>query len=226
VEAHLRTCPACALASSNLQNVKKAVKHQAPYFNAPADLRRTVKAQLSALVGEPARPFWQWNWLTGATSGLAVACLALLLIVEVGRPSAQQQLAQEIESSHFRSLMGNHLMDVISTDQHTVKPWFTGKLDFAPPVKDLAAQEFPLAGGRLDYVNGRDVAALVFKRHDHKINLFIWPVKESDSAPAPLTPIKGFNLVHWAHGQMDFWAVSDLNEKELLEFAQAYAAAN
>src|SRR5262249_46316319 len=135
--------------------------------------------------------------------------------------------AEEVVSGHVRSLMGGlagHELDVVSTDQHTVKPWFNGKLDFAPPVKDLAAQQFPLVGGRLDYVGGRRVAALVFHRNKHVINLFVWPTKEKDSTPADLPSMQGHNLVHWSHAGMACWAVSDLNEKELLEFAQTFIA--
>jgi anti-sigma factor RsiW len=105
-----------------------------------------------------------------------------------------------------------------------VKPWFNGKLDFSPPVKDLAAQEFPLVGGRLDYIGGQSVAALVFQRHKHVINLFIWPAKAADSAPEKLADQQGYHLIHWADGGMNFWAVSDLNETELMEFAQDFRA--
>jgi anti-sigma factor RsiW len=114
----------------------------------------------------------------------------------------------------------------VSTDQHTVKPWFNGKLDFSPPVKDLKAQEFPLIGGRLDYIGGRSVAALVFHRNKHVINLFIWPVNEKDSNPAVPASIQGYNVIHWTNTGMTFWAVSDLNEKELMEFVQDYGPTN
>lgn len=114
-------------------------------------------------------------------------------------------------------------MDVVSSDQHTVKPWFNGKLDFSPPVKDLAAQEFPLIGGRLDYLSGHSVAALVFRRHKHIINLFVWPAKEGDSKAASVQPSQGYNLIHWSEAGMVFWAVSDLNDKELMEFVRDFA---
>jgi anti-sigma factor RsiW len=120
--------------------------------------------------------------------------------------------------------MASHMLDVVSTDQHTVKPWFNGKLDFSPPVKNLAEQEFPLSGGRLDYLGGRSVAALVFQRHKHVINLFVWPAPLKDSPPAPVTAIQGYNVIRWSDASMDFWAVSDLNGKELIEFARDYAA--
>jgi len=225
LEQHLEGCSACALAWRNLQSLKKTLKSDALYFTAPAELRQRIKSELpSPAKTVPQRPVWTWNWLTTAVSGAFAACLALLLMVTQTRPSSEQQLAQEIVSSHIRSLMPGHVMDVVSTDQHTVKPWFNGKLDFSPPVKDLAAQEFPLVGGRLDYLGGRNVAALVFQRHKHIINLFVWPTKENDSKPTSVTPSQGYNLIHWSEAKMTFWAVSDLNAKELMEFVQDFAA--
>ena len=157
---------------------------------------------------------------------IATACLALVLTLSLTHPSAEQRLTQEIVSSNIRSLMANHMLDVVSTDQHTVKPWFNGKLDFSPPVKDFAAQGFPLIGGRLDYIGGRSVAALVFHRNKHVINLFTWPVNEKNSKPAGLTPIQGYNVIHCSEADMTFWVVSDLNEKELMEFVQEYDTKN
>jgi len=224
LEKHFHDCPACALAWRNAQNLKKALKQDALFFTAPAELRRTIKAELhSQLKTESRWNVWNWNWLSAATTSVATACLALLLTVTLTRPSAEQRLTQEIVSSNIRSLMANHMLDVVSTDQHTVKPWFNGKLDFSPPVKDLAAQEFPLIGGRLDYIGGRSVAALVFQHRKHVINLFIWPTNDKDSKPASLTPIQGYNVIHWSVSEMTFRAVSDLNEKELMEFVQDYA---
>jgi anti-sigma factor RsiW len=205
--------------------LKKSLKQDSLFFTAPPELRRRIKAELrSQIETAPRWNFWNWNWLTTATTGVATACLALLLTLTLTRPSAQQRLTQEIVSGNIRSLMANHMLDVVSTDQHTVKPWFNGKLDFSPPVKDLAAQEFPLIGGRLDYIGGRSVAALVFHRNKHVINLFIWPVNEKDSNPAVDASIQGYNVIHWSEADMTFWAASDLNEKELMEFAQDFAA--
>ena len=128
-------------------------------------------------------------------------------------------LAQEVVSSHIRSMMLNHLVDVPSSDQHTVKPWFNGKLDFAPEVKDFADQGFPLAGGRLDYIDNRTVAALVYQRRKHSINLFIWP-----SPGAPINPqqfsVNGYHIIHWTKSGASYWAVSDVNSTDLSEFAE------
>ena len=225
LEKHFHDCPACALAWRNAQSLKKSLKQDALYFTAPAELRRAIKAELHSQV-KPRENFWNLKWLTAATTSFATVCLALLLTVTLTRPSEQQRLAQEIVSSHVRSLMANHALDVMSTDQHTVKPWFNGKLDFSPPVKDLAAQQFPLIGGRLDYIGGRSVAALIFHRNKHVINLFIWSANEKDSKPVASKSIQGYNLIHWKNAGMTFWAVSDLNEKELMEFVQDYDTTN
>jgi anti-sigma factor RsiW len=227
LEKHIHDCPACALAWRNAQTLKKSLKQDALFFTAPTELRRRIKAELRSQVEtKPSWNFWKWNWLTTATTGVATACLALLLTLSLTRPSAQQRLTQEIVSSNIRSLMADHMLDVVSTDQHTVKPWFNGKLDFSPPVKDLAAQEFPLVGGRLDYIGGRSVAALVFHRNKHVINLFIWPANGKDAKPAVSPTIQGYNVIHWTNAGMTFWAVSDLNGKELMEFVQDYDMGN
>jgi len=223
LEQHLQSCSGCALAWRNLQSLKKTLKQDALYFTAPAELRQRIKSELpSPERAVSPRSSWNWNWLTTAMSGAFAVCLALLLVVTQTRPSSEKQLVQEIVSSHLRSLMASHLMDVASTDQHTVKPWFNGKVDFSPPVKDLAADGFPLIGGRIDYVGGRSVATLVFQRHKHIINLFVWPAKEADSKAASASPSQGYHLIHWSEAGMVFWAVSDLNEKELMEFAQDF----
>jgi len=226
LEQHLENCSSCSLELRNLQSLKKTLRHDTLYFSAPAELRQRIKAQLPP----PAKsvfPWYAWNWnrLTTALTGAFAVCLTLLAMVILTRPSSVQPLTEEIVSSHIRSLMANHALDVTSTDQHTVKPWFNGKLDFSPPVKDLAEQKFPLIGGRLDYLAGRSVAALVFQRRQHIINLFIWPASVADASPAVLPSRQGYQVIHWMAAGMTFWAVSDLNEKELMEFVRAYATA-
>jgi anti-sigma factor RsiW len=145
-----------------------------------------------------------------------------LLFQTLRRPPASELLAEQVVSSHIRSLMANHLSDVVSSDQHTVKPWFSGKLDFAPVVKDLSSSGFPLAGGRLDYLADHPVAALVYKHRQHTINVFLWPSPESNSSPRTMT-IKGYSVVHWTQSHMAYWAVSDLNAAELGGFAHDLA---
>jgi anti-sigma factor RsiW len=224
MEVHLSTCPACSQAWRELQQLQQAVRQESLYHPAPNALRRRVLAELKAQT-RPARErsFGSWFRLAPAVSGVAVLSLAVMLTVTMNRPSAHDQLVQELVSNHIRSLMANHTLDVVSTDQHTVKPWFNGRVDFAPPVKDLAAQGFPLIGGRLDYAHNRTVAALVFQRNKHFINVFIWPSSEASAAPTPDSVRQGFHLIHWSQDGMTYWAVSDLNETELLEFAWDFA---
>jgi anti-sigma factor RsiW len=227
VERHMKDCPACAKAYENQHALRSAISNASLYAEATPALRRRVRAAVRRESGTEAKvPSFSWRWLSIGAPLLAAAAVIVLVVSlapRFSRPTAEALLTQEVISSHVRSLMVNHLTDVASTDQHTVKPWFNGKLDFSPPVKDLAAQEFPLIGGRLDYLGGRSVAALVFQRHKHVINLFIWPAKEEDSKPTPFTPTQGYNLVHWSQAEMVFYAVSDLNEKELMEFVQDFA---
>ncbi|MBV8808789.1 MAG: anti-sigma factor [Acidobacteriaceae bacterium] len=234
-ERHLAECPDCRARYEKYQQLHGSVKTHISYFEAPAHLELKIREQLRSAEREepgrsaeraqptPIRKDWFRRW-----SGWAVAAAIPILFVfgavlfqSTRRASESQMLAEQVVSSHIRSLMANHLYDVPSTDQHTVKPWFTGKLDFAPVVKDLASVGFPLAGGRLDYVDNRPVAALVYHRRQHTINLFLWPSSESDSAPRAVT-IKGFNVVHGTQSHMAYWAVSDLNAGELKEFANDF----
>ncbi len=165
-------------------------------------------------------PLNWWQWLKWGIPVAGTALIAFLLATALTRPSTDERLAQEVTASHVRSLMAAHLTDVASSDQHTVKPWFDGKIDFAPPVKDLAAQGFPLVGGRLDYLQNRQVAALIYQRHKHFVNLFIWPAPRSSNTTEKPAVRQGYNLIHWNQSGMTFWAVSDLNPAELREFVE------
>ena len=150
----------------------------------------------------------------------AAAVMVLALVPFLRGPSTDELLTREVVSSHVRSLMATHLADVASSDHHTVKPWFAGKLDFSPPVEDLAKQGYPLVGGRLDYLKNRPVAALVYQRQKHFINLFIWPADSAPDVRANTVSLQGYNLAYWAKSGMTYWAVSDLNSSELQEFVQ------
>ena len=202
------------------------VKAKATRYEAPAELRKGIAAALTRSDAAPASPHHAARraaWRQWLNLGVAFAC-GVIASVAVTRffpvPDEQDRLAQEIVSGHVRSLMVAHLADVASTDQHTVKPWFAGKLDFSPPVHDLAAEGFPLVGGRLDYLDGRPVAALIYKHRLHTINVFIWPRDNRSPAPPAAFVAQGFNVTGWQSEAMQFWLVSDLNAGELRQFAQ------
>jgi anti-sigma factor RsiW len=213
-ERHLSECTGCRALCDQYQQLHASVKAQIPHFEAPSHLESKIRSEL--------RPTTRATWLRyGRTLAVAAALLIVLLsailLVQMKRRAATNLIAEQVVASHIRSLMANHLMDVPSSDQHTVKPWFNGKLDFAPVVRDLSVQGFPLVGGRLDYVDNHVVAALVYKRRQHTINLFLWPSSDSDSAARSIT-IRGYNLIRSTRSHMAYWAVSDLNAAELSDF--------
>ena len=152
----------------------------------------------------------------------SVFTLALSAVLFISIPGARESLENELVASHARALMADHALDVASSDRHTVKPWFNGKLDYSPEVIDLSTQGFPLTGGRLDYVAQRPVSALVYQHRQHVINLFVWPAQALDTSKSDTK--QGFNLLHWTHNSMAYWAVSDLNPVELAQFRDALLA--
>jgi anti-sigma factor RsiW len=164
-----------------------------------------------------------WRWLAIAASVLCVVSLGYAARVTAGRTDASAFVTHDLLSSHVRSLMPGHLADVASTDQHNVKPWFGGRLDYSPTVYDLKADGFPLQGGRLDYVGTRPVAALIYGRRQHTINLYLWPAGSEHGPDQSLTE-NGYHMVHWTRDGMEYWAVSDLNMQELKEFAARHQA--
>jgi len=222
IEKHLGGCPACKQAIENIRALKTVIKTSDIYFTASPDLKRRISAAIggNSKKPEPRAVGYSWNWLKFGLSFATVCLVALLVVPSLLSPSGNDQIAQEVMSSHVRSLMASHLTDVLSTDQHTVKPWFDGKLDFAPPVVNPTEQGFPLVGGRLDYLQGRPVAALVYQRQKHFINVFVWPANGKLDAERKAEARQGYNLIHWNAGGMTFWAVSDLNQSELREFTE------
>lgn len=222
IERHIQDCQACSRAYQNQGVLRRAFKTGLLYHEMPPNLRRRVQSALTKTegIGLFSRlSTWRWQ---GAGVALAFAAIILLIVVPmVNNPSAEELLAQEIISSHVRSLMPGHLTDVVSTDQHTVKPWFEGKLDFSPQVPDLASKGFTLIGGRLDYAGNKPVAALVYQRRKHFINLYIWVSESSQSQSGKSWTRQGYNLVRWTTSDMMYWAVSNIGMPELKEFAEA-----
>jgi len=191
------------------------------YFKPPTDLQRRIQLSLRKAAKAEAAPRVMPKWWLSFAAPIAAAVIVVLSLVPLlTGPSADDLLAREVISSHVRSLMANHLADVPSSDQHTVKPWFNGKLDFSPPVEDLAEKGFRLAGGRLDYLENRSVAALVYQRQKHFINLFIWPSGSDSDVGTKAVSRQGYNLFYWTKSGMTYWAVSDLSKSELREFVQ------
>ena len=218
VENHHGDCESCQSEFREQSQLRSLVRAEGHYFAAPDLLRKRVEKLVKPTTRSKSK---YWPSL-GAAAALILALAGILLWTLLSTHSRNNDdlLAAEIVSSHVRSMMLDHLVDVPSSDRHTVKPWFNGKLDFAPEVKDFSAQGFPLAGGRLDYIGNRTVAALVYQRRKHSINLFIWPAPGSADQPAQQSSRQGYNLVHWTKAGTNCWVVSDVNVADLKEFAQ------
>jgi mycothiol system anti-sigma-R factor len=244
IEQHLRDCRKCEQAYEAHTALAHAISRGAPYYKAPAELRQRVQSSLGDAVGLRASrgatrgnhalltspragrrlvlPEISWNWLALAAAIILAAIIASSFLPRLRPSSSDQFLATQLIASHVRSLMANHLTDVASSDQHTVKPWLDTKLDFAPPVIDLSSEGFPLIGGRLDYLDNRPVAALIYERRKHFINLFVWPAGSNDAkAPKTITR-QGYQLLHWADSDLNYWAVSDVNVNDMQLFKQQF----
>jgi anti-sigma factor RsiW len=221
VAAHLERCPHCAAAQVRLLALSQRIRRDAPLYPMSDALRAAVSASVAAAAptSRPAqtRRLPRMPGISFGAGFALAACLAFFLLLP-----RSDGLPDAVVAAHIRALQPGHLMDVVSTDQHTVKPWFDGRLPFAPPVRDFAATGFPLAGGRLDYLAGRTAAALVYRRGQHLIDVFAWPDAGSmDRLPASGSR-DGYNFLRWRADGMVFWAVSDLNSRELADFAQAW----
>ena len=208
LEAHLAQCVECARFRDGRLALRAALKAQVPALQAPAVLRARVLAQRRV------RAPWIWRSLALAASLAVVAVGGWRLGYQRG---VGEVLADAVLTSHVRSLMPGHLTDVLSSDQHTVKPWFNGKLDYSPPVYDFAGRGYPLLGGRLEYIDGRSVGALVYGRRQHMINVLLWPTERGAAGPSARTR-QGYHLLHWTTPSYTYWVVSDLGLVELQEF--------
>jgi anti-sigma factor RsiW len=244
IEHHLRDCARCDQAYKTHGSLIRAIGNATPYFKASAELRERIQsslreettehrvrngvrgAQVRFHKAQPERQstLWEapWNWLGLAAAIILAAIMVLNVVPRLQRPGPDQFLATQLIASHVRSLMANHLTDVASSDQHTVKPWLDEKLDFAPAVVDLSQKGFPLIGGRLDYLDNRPVAALIYQRRKHFINLFVWPAGSDTTRSTKAMTRQGYQLLHWVDPDFNYWAVSDINEKELQEFKQLF----
>jgi anti-sigma factor RsiW len=215
IRRHVAGCAICRERLAQYETVGRLVR-LAPYYPAPDRLRQRV----ADAIADSRRRWHVATWAAAAAVAIAIGggLVSLRSVQKVG--AASDAIVDEVVTDHVRSLMADHLFDVRSTDQHTVKPWFLGKLDYSPPVEDLTPVGFPLVGGRLDSVAGRAVAALIYQRHQHVINVFVWPAADAPTL-IDSRSIRGFHVRQWTRDGMSFWAVSDLNDPELAGFAQA-----
>ena len=244
IEQHLRECPKCEQAYEAHTALTHAISQRTPYHKAPVELRERIQFSLREAIGGPPAAALQredllavkgprqcavaiifempWNWLALAAAIVLAAIIGSTLLPRLHQPGAEQFLATQLIASHVRSLMADHLTDVASSDQHTVKPWLDAKLDFAAPVVDLAGDGFPLIGGRLDYLDNHSVATLIYQRRKHFINLFIWPTTPEDTKAQKVVAREGYHLLHWVDGDFNYWAVSDVNVGDLQSFKQQF----
>jgi anti-sigma factor RsiW len=221
VEAHLRDCARCAGEFRAHRRMQEAIASApALRFDAPLSLRRRIE---KALPLAPQRATNRRAVLKGFFMGGALStAMAASVVVGIINRDEQDRVLGDLVSAHVRSLQGEHLTDVETSDQHTVKPWFNGRLDLSPPVVDLTAQGFTLIGGRLDYLDGRAVACIVYRRRKHVINLFVAPATDFTARSAKLESLQGYNICRWSAHRLEFFAVSDINADELREFMEKF----
>jgi anti-sigma factor RsiW len=231
LDDHLQTCLTCHSAFVSQTTLRAAIKQRATYFQAPSDLESRIRAALPKETdAQPGRAkqgprYWgSWNWMNVGSVLASLVALIWSAGLYLATPSPNQHLAEEVVSSHVRSMMVNHIADVASSDRHTVKPWFNGKLDFSPIVNDLSTQGFPLIGGRLDYLDHRSVAALVYRHRLHLINVYIWPAAKERQTAIQTASIQGYHLVHWSEEGMRYWLISDLDPQDLMALARILQA--
>jgi anti-sigma factor RsiW len=220
IESHVQQCASCRRSLESLRSLGSAIENGALRFQAPGHLRRNVQTAIRAANPGARSPLFAWRWAGALASVMLVIGLAWIVTTQSAKSSDESQLVNDILSSHVRSMMANHITDVASSDSHTVKPWFGGKLDFSPPAKDLTEQGYRLIGGRLDYLDNRPVAALVYQHSQHYINLFVWPLKANAISSERQLSRQGYNVIHWTQSGMSYWLVSELNSTELNECAR------
>lgn len=223
VEAHIADCADCAAALRELTELRAAIRPSQLRYTAPESLRRTIEGTLPV---SPAPIVSRRAALKGFALGAAMSAIAASgLFFVVTRDDDRQRVLDEIVSAHLRSLQGDRLIDVASSDRHTVKPWFNGRLAASPPVEDLTAQGFTLLGARIDFVDARPVAAIVYRRRVHIINLFCEPTPSAGETMASMQSLHGFNVRSWREKGIHLWAVSDISSDELGEFGEKFSAA-
>jgi anti-sigma factor RsiW len=221
IEKHMAECAGCSRARDGLRTLQDSLRAASLEFRCPESLRTKIAATVRRESVSPiAPPKLRFRYLAAAAALLLTGIGIGFAMRPIANESLDGRIAQDVMAGHARSLLADHLTDVASSDRHTVKPWFAGKLDFAPSVVDLSAEGFPLIGGRLDYLEQRPVAALVYSRRKHTINLFIWPSEHTSGGALQSTSTQGYQIWHWNEFGTTYWAISDLNSAELRQFVQ------
>jgi anti-sigma factor RsiW len=220
VESHVQRCASCLAELENLHALSSSIQNGALRFQAPRHLKKNVQSAVRAANPPAGRAFLDWRWAAVLASAVLMVAIVWTVVTQRTASSQEALLVNDVVANHVRSMMANHITDVASSDSHTVKPWFGGKLDYSPPTKDLTSQGFRLIGGRLDYVDHRPVAALVYQRSQHFINLFVWPSNGAGIQKEEELARQGYNLIHWTDSGMTYWLVSELNLNELRECAR------
>jgi anti-sigma factor RsiW len=230
LEKHLTDCRDCHQVQEAQFALRSALRDPSLYFHSTADFANRITLAVRRQAKEESRQDSAWfepfrlpflRWVSAAAVLAVLITAGSLLVVDHARSSHQQLIASAVLTGHIRSLQAGHLVDVPSSDRHTVKPWFQGKLDFAPPVPDLSELGWVLIGGRLDYLDGRPVAAVVYQRRMHNINVFVWPHQGTADDKIQQDDAQGYQILHWNGADMTYWVVSDLNKEELTDFARA-----
>jgi anti-sigma factor RsiW len=233
IDDHLQVCSLCSITHQNRELLRSLIRRRGAgpytrgryslYYEAPVHLKAQIRSALQTEIRSKAiRRSWTGRWIAASASIALIAVSIISITLVSRRHSSADLLAREAISSHVRSFMGNHLTDVLSSDEQTIKNWFKGKVDFVPSVENLADRDFPLLGGRIECLRNRSIAVLVYARQEHIISVFILPSgNDSDAADKTMT-CQGYNIVSWRGSGMDCWAVSDLDANELRGFARVF----
>ena len=225
IEQHLETCAACTALKGERNALHARARAELPYFRAPARLKRTVRRSLAAAAGAEAARWRRPTWLQAGALAFVAACIGALAGHWTGLPARVNPLPEQVVASHVASLgASGRLTEVVSADRHVVKPWFQGKVDFAPVVLDLSEHGYVLLGGRIDHVADRQAAAIAYRLRSHVVNLFTWQAPSGDETPVALAAARGFNVASWSEKGLRFAAVSDVDARDLERFAQLVRA--
>lgn len=223
IEEHLKHCENCSTIINNYKILHNTFRNESFYYNAPISLKNKIISRSDEVSNKPIiKRNSIFSWRNASFALAAILIITVILTLNPKNNSIGEDISDQIVNSHLRSLVSGNLTDVLSSDKHTVKPWFNGKINFSPPVSDLSSQGFPLIGGRLDFVNKTPSAVLVYHYNKHIINLYILLNDKSINSNREILSHSGYNIIHWNNKGMDYWAISDLNIEELKIFNELF----